>query len=709
MVEPQANTTFKDVSTQHFAFTAIKTLSEKGLMKGYNDGTFKPERPVLRREYVVLFMDVLNIPMRSYNVHLFADLGDIQKHSGLLDYAGSAEIYLKGITINRKYYFKPNETIKREDAFASIGRFLGYPINVNISELEKVYTDVKQISPSVRPLILGLYKNGILNGVGGGKKLNPKSSLTRAELAVLLYNTLNKLGRLNNTSNTVQKKDTSWYKFNDYSKYDPQKFLEISDEIRNKSFFPNGSFENGLPYMSDLKQDVVQTSDKTLEVDISSIIGAIRFFSSYEEIRNYVSLSQEDKVHGNNSLFYKGRLTGSMSIKPQTEYVFIAHVKKTTSSACTVLIYIKDKRIDIPVKKVNEWEQVVFRFTSPLQYSSLKKPPEFRFCIETTESVFVDDIILTEAKNFKDLSLLPDNYTERKLGSILLNPVLKEMYVEPNDILVETQHIRINNKDLNIKLVTIDGNKFYGVRSLIDNGFLQVITIKKQAHYNISKVTPENFIYNGNGDVVICSAYSDEYIFNGKKYKTYFPPFEFSDTTLNLSMEFLIPLDVMDKLAGGKFIIDNENGGVKKASLPFGRINRIPEIEERIWTNIKFNSKFYRYILNDEEHHKKINNKVEYLESNGILYEIKKGYNNTSKTKPKFIIFKPFTNVFECVVEKSYDIETYIFSTASPYRNFYDDVYIPLHIRYKGVGADYYIEGNDIYFYYEYETNYIKN
>lgn len=45
---------FKDVPDTHWAAKAIDELSEKGIIKGYEDGTFKPEQSVTRAEVAVM-------------------------------------------------------------------------------------------------------------------------------------------------------------------------------------------------------------------------------------------------------------------------------------------------------------------------------------------------------------------------------------------------------------------------------------------------------------------------------------------------------------------------------------------------------------------------------------------------------------------------------------------------------------------------------
>ena len=42
---------FKDVSQSHWAYDSIVEMKHKGLIKGYEDGTFKPDSIVTREEF----------------------------------------------------------------------------------------------------------------------------------------------------------------------------------------------------------------------------------------------------------------------------------------------------------------------------------------------------------------------------------------------------------------------------------------------------------------------------------------------------------------------------------------------------------------------------------------------------------------------------------------------------------------------------------
>lgn len=45
---------FKDVPETHWAYKAIEELAEKGIINGYEDGTFKPDAPVTRAEVATM-------------------------------------------------------------------------------------------------------------------------------------------------------------------------------------------------------------------------------------------------------------------------------------------------------------------------------------------------------------------------------------------------------------------------------------------------------------------------------------------------------------------------------------------------------------------------------------------------------------------------------------------------------------------------------
>lgn len=52
---------FKDLSESHWAYEAIESLAEKGIVNGYEDGTFRPDKPITRAEVVTLLNKVIRL------------------------------------------------------------------------------------------------------------------------------------------------------------------------------------------------------------------------------------------------------------------------------------------------------------------------------------------------------------------------------------------------------------------------------------------------------------------------------------------------------------------------------------------------------------------------------------------------------------------------------------------------------------------------
>lgn len=60
-VKPSGSDGFSDMKENHWAYKAIKQLNDEGIMKGYDDGTVKPDNSVTRAEFIKLLTAALGI------------------------------------------------------------------------------------------------------------------------------------------------------------------------------------------------------------------------------------------------------------------------------------------------------------------------------------------------------------------------------------------------------------------------------------------------------------------------------------------------------------------------------------------------------------------------------------------------------------------------------------------------------------------------
>ncbi|WP_096200550.1 S-layer homology domain-containing protein [Bacillus sp. FJAT-45350] len=54
-----ASSSFRDVRNDHWAYTAIQTMRNEGIVKGYEDGSFKPNDPITRGQLATIISNIL--------------------------------------------------------------------------------------------------------------------------------------------------------------------------------------------------------------------------------------------------------------------------------------------------------------------------------------------------------------------------------------------------------------------------------------------------------------------------------------------------------------------------------------------------------------------------------------------------------------------------------------------------------------------------
>jgi hypothetical protein len=111
-------TTFNDVSGDVWFSKAIGTLASLGIVKGYTDGTFRPNNPITRAEFTALIAGFGKIQMQSGNV-----FEDVPSSHWAADYINSA--YVKGwIRGYSDATFKPAQNITRAEVAKIVNTML---------------------------------------------------------------------------------------------------------------------------------------------------------------------------------------------------------------------------------------------------------------------------------------------------------------------------------------------------------------------------------------------------------------------------------------------------------------------------------------------------------------------------------------------------------------------------------------------------------
>lgn len=166
----------KDVEN-HWAADTVTKWVEQGLIKGYPDGTFKPNDPVKRGEFAALLNRAFNLSDADADV-TFKDLTD--KHWAYQDIMiGYKAGYLQG---SGDGIVAPNSNTSRQEATVMIAKALHLDTTgTDVSQ----FNDADQIASWSKGAVAALAAAKVLNGDNNGK-MNPTKPITRAETVVAI-------------------------------------------------------------------------------------------------------------------------------------------------------------------------------------------------------------------------------------------------------------------------------------------------------------------------------------------------------------------------------------------------------------------------------------------------------------------------------------------------------------------------------------------
>lgn len=163
---------FWDLPKSHWAYEPVNSMADKGIISGYEDGSFAPSASITRAEFATMAVKAFGISGGS------ADFADVAPGAWYADYVGAA--YAAGIISGYDGRFMPQDNISRQDAALIIYRALG---------LERAdgaaFADGTSIADYAREAVDTLSSAGILKGSDG--YFYPQNTITRAEAAQLFY------------------------------------------------------------------------------------------------------------------------------------------------------------------------------------------------------------------------------------------------------------------------------------------------------------------------------------------------------------------------------------------------------------------------------------------------------------------------------------------------------------------------------------------
>lgn len=345
---------YNDINESHWAYKEIENLKEEGIILGYPDGNFYPDKNITYGEFFSILIKTI-----GSNADVSADSGHWAD-----EYIITAE--KKGI-LNKKEYsiFCPDKQITRREVAKALVNSFERSKNAYLegNKLNNIFIDIDVENHEDTRIAQILSETGILSGYPD-RSVRFNELLTRAELCSLIINFKENMGKLkhfNEKQEVIYREEVAVFdKTQMYTDLQPLSFMSdyeyITTKIENIEFF---IFEKGYdgrykevisqlyaddnPY-SEYRRNI-GNGEKVIAVRFSTINNSDKYdiFSGYRYL--HLSFPQNPEIFITDA-FDNEEINSQ--IKGEVE---VATILKPKEKHTTTAFYI-----------VNEWPKEEIRF-----------------------------------------------------------------------------------------------------------------------------------------------------------------------------------------------------------------------------------------------------------------------------------------------------------------------------------------------------------
>jgi S-layer homology domain len=186
-------TSLSDISG-NWAEPFIRVLTDKGIIAGYKDGTFRPDQPVTRAEFAALIR------------RAFPDAPEVNSKKTFRDVPPgywAAEAIAKASSIgflagDPGGTFRPADNIKRIESLVSLVNGTKLQANGTVANIDELFSDTPQVPVFGRNALVAAAQRCLAVSVSypDGRTFNPTGEATRSDVAAFLHQTLVAADRL---------------------------------------------------------------------------------------------------------------------------------------------------------------------------------------------------------------------------------------------------------------------------------------------------------------------------------------------------------------------------------------------------------------------------------------------------------------------------------------------------------------------------------
>lgn len=184
IVSSASAVSFSDVPSSHPQYKAIESLSSKGVIRGYNDGTFGPNTSVNRVEALKMILEASQTQVNPSNETGFSDVPSDQWFAPFVATARAKNIVSGNGTTKT---FSPARTVQKSE-FLKMA-LLAFGSDVSKHQGKSLIANDVPHDAWFAPY-MSYARTLLIISPDSGNLLHPSKTLTRAECAQILYQIL---------------------------------------------------------------------------------------------------------------------------------------------------------------------------------------------------------------------------------------------------------------------------------------------------------------------------------------------------------------------------------------------------------------------------------------------------------------------------------------------------------------------------------------
>ncbi|MED4351013.1 S-layer homology domain-containing protein [Schinkia azotoformans] len=188
---------FKDVSTNAYYYNDVQWLVQEGIITGYSDGTYQPNKSLSREEAAAMFVRALKLDKPTNSTSILEKYKDINQSSWSA--ADLAAFINEGINDDDTSYFYPSAPLTREVMASWLVNAFQFKEKNSTSV---PFTDIDKIATEHLSNVKTLYQNEIVQGNTDGSYA-PKSGVTRAQFAIFMKRAMTSPSRTDEVEKTT--------------------------------------------------------------------------------------------------------------------------------------------------------------------------------------------------------------------------------------------------------------------------------------------------------------------------------------------------------------------------------------------------------------------------------------------------------------------------------------------------------------------------